>query len=402
MFITFRFLNKSRNKKHSWNSPQSGVLAGQTKQPPVVEITPHYSRQIARGPKNLFAENINYNIFMLSSRLPDPNLAFEHYELGSRSHRKVAIAYLKDVANPGIVSEIKDRIESIKAETILDSSYVERNIEDSNLSPFPQLEKTSRPDVTESALSQGRIAVFVDKSPDVLLAPATLFDLLDTPDDAYRRWFLASSFYRIARLIMVLIAAFLPGFYIALTSFSPELIPTNMAFLIASSWENLPLPVYLEAFVMMGVAEAIRMVMLRMPSGMGQTIALFTGLTLVGAGLYARLFGAPIVIIVTLTVLASMAIPDFDLRSSIRMVQFSVMVMASVLGIFGFGMAFFYLGIHMAILKSFGIPYLAPVAPVEPSGWGHTVLRKNTVDMPEDETYQPLANSNELRGEPNE
>jgi len=401
VFTTVWFASRNRDKKHSRNTQQPGVSADQIKRPPMVEITPHAVQQIARGPKNLFAESINYNIFMLSKRLPDPNLVFDHFKLGRRSHREVAIAYLKDVANPGIVLEIKDRIENIKAETILDASYVERNIEDSHLSPFPQLERTTRPDVAESALLQGRIAVFVDKSPDVLLAPATLFDLLDTPDDAYRRWFVASSFFRIARYVMLLTTAFLPAFYIALTTYNPELIPTVFAFAIAEAWEGLPLPIYLEAFVMMGIAEAIRMVMLRMPTPAGQTIALFTGLTLVIAGLSANLVGAPIVMIVTLTVLASMAIPNFDLRSSVRMIQFFTMFMASILGIFGLTVAFFYISVHLVILKSFGIPYLSPLAPIEASGWGHTILRESTVDMPRDETYKPNAKT-ETKGDADE
>lgn len=357
---------------------------------PVVQTTPRAVQQVARGPKGLFNENIEFNLYLLTKRLPDPNLTFADFKLGTRSQRKVTIAYLKDLANPGIVSEVTARLRAVKAPVILDSSYVERNIQDSHWSPFPQLEKALRPDVVEAALVQGRTAVFVDGSPEVLLAPATLFDLLDTPDDAYRRWFVASSFFRLARLAMFGIATFLPAFYIALTSFNSELIPNKLAFLIASAREGTPFPIYLGAFIMMGVAEAVRMVMLRMPTAVGQTIALFTGLTLVGTGLYANLIGAPVVIIVTLTILSSMAVPDFDLRSSVRMLQFLTMLMATVLGIFGLTMAFFYISIHLVVLKSFGIPYLAPLAPMEPSGWGHTLLRENTVEMAQDETYKPM------------
>lgn len=355
-----------------------------------VQVGPRFTRQIARGPKQLFSESIQHNTSLLYRRLPDPNLSTKDFVTGRRSQTKIALAYLTDVANPGLVAEIKDRITAISAEIVPDASYIERNIEDSHWSPFPQMEKTSRPDVVESAMVQGRAAVFVDGSPDVLLAPTTIFDLLDTPDDAYRRWFVASNFFRLARFIMLLIATFLPAFYIAMTSFNPELIPDTLAFLIASSREGVPFPVYLEAFIMMGVAEAVRMVMLRLPTATGQTIALFTGITLVLAGLSADIISAPVVIIVTLTILSSMAIPDFDLRSSIRMIQFITMLSATILGIFGLAFAFFYLSIHLVVLKSFGIPYLSPAAPFEPSGWGHTVLRKNSVEMPQDETYKPM------------
>ena len=346
--------------------------------------------QISRGPKHVFIENIGPNLALLKRRLPDPNLHFKVFYLGSRSRTKVVLVYLSDLANPGIVSEVGDRLADIRAEIIPDASYIERNIQDSTLSHFPQIEKTTRPDVVESALVQGRVGIFTDGSPDVLLAPTTLFDLLDTPDDAYRRWFVASSFFRLARIAMLGIATFLPALYIALTSYLPELIPDKLAFLISAYTESVPLPVYLEAFIMMGIAEAIRMVMLRMPNNMGQTVAMFTGLTLVIAGLYANIISAPVVIIVTLTVLSSMVIPDFDLRSSIRMIQFFSMLLATFLGIFGLVFSFFYITIHLVVLKSFGIPYLAPVAPTEGSGLGHTVLRQDSKDMPGDETYKPV------------
>lgn len=358
------------------------------------ELTPpRNTKQIYRGPKYLFTENIAGNLALLKRRLPDPNLQFKEFYLGSRSRTKISLVYLSDLANPGIVAEIEDRLADIRAEIIPDASYIERNIQDSTWSPFPQMEKTTRPDVLESALIQGRVGIFTNGSPDVLMAPTTLFDLLDTPDDAYRRWFIASSFFRLARFAMLGIATFLPALYIALTAYLPELIPDTLAFLISAYTEGIPLPVYLEAFILMGIAEAVRMVMLRMPTNMGQTVALFSGLTLVIAGLSANIISAPVVIIVTLTVLSSMAIPDFDLRSSIRMIQFFTMLMATFLGIFGLAFAFFYITIHLVVLKSFGIPYLAPVAPIEGSGLGHTVLRQDSKDMPGDETYKPILNT---------
>lgn len=358
----------------------------------LVELIPRAEQQLLRGNKKRFSEHLSYNLSLLTERLPDAGLVCELFKAGTFSKRKIALVYLKNRANPGIVSEIKDRIKAIKAETILDSSYVERNLENSNASPFPQIETTQRPDIAESALVQGRTAIIVEGSPDVLLAPATFFDLMDTPDDAYRRWYIASNFFRLARYIMFIFAASLPSFYIALTSYNPEMIPTGLLFAILASREGTPFPVYFETFLMMGVVEAVRMMIIRIPSQVGATIALLAGVTLVVAGLAADIIAAPVVMIVTLTVICSYAIPNNDLRSSVRVIQFFTMIMTSFLGLFGFAAAFFYIAIHLVTLKSFGIPYMTPLAPLEASGWGHTVLRDNTVVMARDETYKPMAN----------
>jgi len=380
VIFLFKFFQTTKKKKNLIKPP---------KKIPLHQTTPRATQQVATGPRRLTGEDLEYNLYLIKKILPDPNLKFANFIIGTRSRTKVVIAYLKDVANSGIVSEIKARLENIKAEIILDTSYIERNIQNSTLSPFPQLEKTKKADVVVSALAQSRIAIIVDGSPDILLAPTTFFDILDTPDDAYRRWFIASSFFRIARLILFLFAAFLPGFYIALTSFNPELIPTQLTFIITSAREGSPFPVYAEAFTMMGVAEAVRMAMLRTPTTTGQTIAIFSGLTLVGAGIISSIVSAPVVMIVTLTIIASFALPGFDLRSSIRMIQFFTMIMATLFGLFGLAIAFFYLTIHLATLKSFGIPYMAPVGPLELSGWGHTIFREPTPKMAIDETYKP-------------
>lgn len=140
---------------------------------------------------------------------------------------------------------------------------------------------------------------------------------------------------------------------------------------------------------MMGIAEAVRMMLIRTPTILGSTVALFSGITLIIAGIYSNIIGSILVIVVTLTVLSSFGIPDYDLRSSIRIIQFMTMVISSFLGLFGFALSFFVICIHLSTLKSFGIPYMAPLTTMELSAWGHTLLRTNSKEMPIDDTYKP-------------
>lgn len=391
----FKFLG--RNKKLSLSqklneSQLTGCSDNSDEEPekiPFVEIAPRDSQQSLRGSKKRFSEIAGYNLNLISKRLPTDNLICEQFKVGSISKKSVTIVYLKNIANEGIVAEVKERIAAIKAPTVLDASFIERNIEDSGLSPFPQVEITQKPDVVESALTQGRVAIVVGGSPDILLAPTTFFDLMDTPDDVYTRWFFAASFFRVARYIMFMLAVSLPGFYIALSSFNPEMIPTRLMFQILASREETPFPIYFEMFFMMGIIEAVRMMMIRIPSQIGSSIAIISAVTLVGAGIYAHVIGSIAVIIPTLTMIASFGIPNYDLRIAVRIIQFFTMIMSSTLGIFGYAAAFFFIAIHLAVLKSFGIPYFSPLAPTEGSGLEHTVLRGNTVKMAQDETYKP-------------
>jgi len=390
MFSFFRRIDKTKTGNVQPDStPEQNPCFAKETQFPLTEVAPQDTQRTLRGTKTEFSDNLEYNLSLFAHRIPSEDLVCQRFTVGSVAKKEIIIIYLKNIANPNIVAEVRDRILAIKAPTILESSYVERNIEDSNISPFPQLENTKKPDVAESALFQGRVAIMVSGSPDILLAPTTFFDLMDTTDDAYLRWPIAATVFRIARFVSLIVAASLPGFYIALTSYNPEFIPTSLLFEILATAEETPFPIYFEAFVMMGIIEVIRMMMIRIPSQAGSTIAVVAGITLVIAGLYANIIRATVVIIATLTMIASFNIPDYQLRSSIRLIQFFTMIMSSFLGIFGYGVAFFYIAIHLSTLKSFGIPFMAPFAPMEGSGWGHTILRENIETMPQDETYKP-------------
>jgi hypothetical protein len=148
---------------------------------PIVEIAPQNTQQITRGVKDRFFSSLKYNMQKIRERITGPHLVFDQLKAGTAYEKKVVISYLKNRANPDLVNEIKDRINKLKITAALDCSYIERGIEDSTYSPFPQIEVTTRPDVVESALLQGRVAIILEGSTNVLIAPTTFFDLMDTP-----------------------------------------------------------------------------------------------------------------------------------------------------------------------------------------------------------------------------
>ena len=301
-----KFLNwKKKKDKTSNNKSVSGEKT-------VVDVTPRAENQLYKGSKQLYSESIEENLRCLFQRLPDPNLVTEEFILGSRSQTKVVIAYLKDIANPGIVDEVKDRLNKIRAEIIPDTSYIERNIQDSVWSPFPQAELVAKVDLTLVALSQGRIAIFVDYCPEIIIVPTTFFDILDTPEDAYRRWFVASSFFRIARFICFFIAALLPGFYIALTSFHPELIPTVLAVILTSTREGTPFRL-LRGLYPHGYSRISTNGYSAHAQYYRPCHFYFLRVTLVLTGILGNIISGPILIVVGLTIIASFTIPGLDL-----------------------------------------------------------------------------------------
>lgn len=117
--------------------------------------------------------------------------------------RKVAVCYLRDVCHPSLVTEVLRRLGTIDIDGVVDSGYLEQYIEDHNISPFPQIQNTERPDKSVANLLEGRVVILVDGSPFALIAPAVFSQFYQSVDD-YSERFVLSSFVRLSRLVALL------------------------------------------------------------------------------------------------------------------------------------------------------------------------------------------------------
>jgi spore germination protein len=329
---------------------------------------------VIRGPRDGFTETLRVNTTLLRRRLRDSNLVIKQEKIGRRSETDIAVVYLRDVADPNLVEEVNTRLKSIDIDAVLETGYIEQFIEDSWLSPFPQMQSTERPDEVVAALLEGRVAIVVDNTPFVLLAPTTLNMLMHSPEDYYHRW-LAASVIRAIRFLATFLAMTLPALYIALASYQPEMIPTKLALAIAAAREGVPFPVFLEAFIMEISIELLREAGTRLPGPIGQTIGIVGGIVIGDAAVRASIVSPVMVIVVAITAIGSFAVPKFDVAIALRLFRFLLMILATIFGLFGVVIGLWIILVHLATLKSFGISYLAPQAPTQIPEMRDTVLR---------------------------
>lgn len=332
------------------------------------------TEQVVRGPRDGFTENIRTNTALVRRRIPDPLLRIEGMKIGTKSRTDINIAYLKGTVKEDVLREVKSRLKKIKIDAILESGYIEEFIQDAPLSPFPTIESTERPDKVASAILEGRVAIFIDNTPFVLIVPSYFWQYLQASDDYYSRFY-TGSFYRIIRYIAFAISLTLPSIYVMLASFHQEMIPTSLALTIASGREIVPYPVLLEAIIMETAFELIREAGLRMPKPVGQAVSIVGSLIIGQAAVQAGLVSPFMVIIVALTGIASFAIPNYSASFSIRIIRFPLLIASGSMGLLGFAACFFILAIHAISLRSFGEPYLAPATPFKPSDQKDAVLR---------------------------
>lgn len=317
-----------------------------------------------RGPREGFTENIAVNIALIRQKIRSNHLKLITKEIGTESRTIVGIMYLDHLASPDLVKEVQERLDRIEIDAILESGYIEEFIEDDPKSLFPQVQNTERPDTVAGNLLEGRVIILINGTPFSLILPTTFWQFFQANEDYYHRYHI-SLFIRALRFIMVFLALMLPALYIAATTYHQEMIPTNLLYSIASARESIPFPAFVEALIMEVAFEALREAGLRLPKVIGQAVSILGALVIGQSAVEAGIVSAPMVIIVSLTGIASFTIPKFNMAITIRILRFPMMILAGLFGLFGITLGSILIVTHLCKLRSFGVPYFSPVAPLK-------------------------------------
>jgi spore germination protein KA len=320
------------------------------------------SEVVIRGPREGFTENLRVNTALLRFKIKSPDLKMVRFVKGTYTRTDIVLAYIDGVADRRVVQEARRRIEAIEINSVLESGYIEELIEDHPNSPFPQLQYTERPDTVAGQLLEGRFAILVDGTPFVMIGPITLWQLLQASEDYYERYFI-SNLIRWLRFAFALIALYLPALYVAVITFHPDMLPTTLLLSVAAAREAIPFPALVEALIMEVSFEALREAGIRLPKTVGQAVSILGALVIGQAAVEAGIVSAPVVIIVSLTGIASFTIPRFSLAIAIRILRFVMIFAGAAFGLFGLVIATIIMVAHMCNLNSFGVPYLSGVAP---------------------------------------
>lgn len=329
---------------------------------------------VIRGPRDAFVESLKVNMGLIRTRIPSPNLSFETIEVGTRTHTKVSISYIRGVCPSSRISEVRSRLKRITIDGIIESGYLEEFIQDDPFSIFPQVRNTERPDVVSAALLEGRVAIITDNTPIVLIAPGEFFSLLQSAEDYYNRY-IFSTFIRVIRFIALLLAAFLPAVYIAVTNYHQEMVPTDLLVGIASARTGVPFPTAIEALIMYFAFEVLYEAGIHLPKSLGQTISIVGALIIGQAAVQAKIVSPLMVIIISLTGITTFCIPQYNVVLPIRIIRFVFIILASALGLFGIMIGILYLLLHMASLRSFGVAYLVPLSPLDIQSTKDMIIR---------------------------
>lgn len=319
---------------------------------------------VVRGPREGFTETLGVNISLLRRKVRSPQLKIKTMKVGRVTRTEVAILYIEGIADKTLIEEVKNRIERIEMDGILETGYIEEMIEDNPFSPFPQVLNTERPDVAVSSLLEGRVVIMADGTPFALIAPTTLYSLLQSSEDYYQR-FLIGTAIRWLRYASLVISLYLPALYVAIMTYHQEMLPTTLLLSIAASREIVPFPALVEALLMEITFEALREAGVRLPKQVGAAVSIVGALVIGQAAVEAGIVSAPMVMVVAITGIASFTIPRYSAAIAFRLLRFPMIILAGILGMLGVMLGILFLLIHLSTLRSYGVPYLTPMAPMK-------------------------------------
>ncbi|HZX21868.1 MAG TPA: spore germination protein [Clostridia bacterium] len=317
------------------------------------------TENVIRGPREGFVETLRVNTALIRRRIRDHKFKIKGYQIGKRSKTDVCVLYIEDLADESVLEELNKRLEAIDIDAIIDSGYIEQLVEDNWRSIFPQIQNTERPDVATAALYEGKVVIVVDNSPFVLIIPSGFNAMMQSAEDYYERWGIAT-FIRALRYFAFLISIYMPALYIAVTTFHPQMLPAKLLISIAANRVGVPFPAVLEAIIMVITLEILREAGIRLPGAIGQTIGIVGAVIIGQAAVDAGIVGPIMIIIVSITAVATFTTPSYNLAIAARLLRLVLIIASGILGLYGIMLVTMLILVHLCSLKSFGVPYLTP------------------------------------------
>lgn len=324
--------------------------------------------------RDSFNEDLTTNCSLVIRRLPTPKLRFETFTIGSLSHTEVKLIYIEGICKSEVIEEVKSRIKRIDIDVVNGIGTLAQLIEDNPLSVFPKYKQTQRPDVIAKYISDGHFGLLCSNSPFGIIAPISFWDNLKTMDD-YAEKTLASTYLRSVRLLAFLLSVLVSPLYISFVTFNHSIVPPALAENIAAGRVGVPFPSLIEVLVMTLAVGIIREASVRMPGTVGYFIGALAAVVIGQAAVTAGYVSASVIIVVAASTISSFAISTTSLQYPSRLLNYFLIILAGLFGMFGLINGTAIIVWHMVSLESFGMPYLYPLVPFDTEALKDTIIR---------------------------
>ena len=339
----------------------STVIIVDVRQYPVRGIEEPDLERVTRGSREGFVETALFNVNLIRRRIRDPELRFEALQVGRRSKTDVLIGYIADIADPKLVQEVKERIDRIDRDALpMGGKNLEEYILGTSINPLPVTRYTERPDVAAAHLYEGHVVILVDTTPFALIVPVTAWHFTqhaeeyfqNPPIGTYLRW--VRTFGIFISLVLI------PVWYLLATSTD---LPAWLKFV--GPREPGTVPLWLQ-FVLLEIGlDVIRMALIHTPNALATSLGL-VGATLLGdLAVSIGLFTGEAILYTAVVAIGTFATPSLEFSLAIRLFRFFLFLGSVIWGWWGLGATSLITFLIFGLTRSFGVPYLWPLIPLD-------------------------------------
>ena len=323
-----------------------------------------------RGSREGFTDLLRVNLSLLRRLIRTESLVMEVQQADCTMKTEYTLCYCKEKADAAAVERVRKILKEAKPELLLDSSYFVPWLFPTKARLFAPISYTERPAVAAAKLCEGKIVVLVNGSPSAMVLPSLFCENFDCLDD-YATTAVFSSFLRILKYGAFYLSIFLPGVFVCLTVYLPELIPPQLLFKIEAAEKATPLPLFAEIVLIIVILEIIREAGLRMPQTLGHSVSLVAALIVGDAAVSAGLMSTPVLLTAGITSIAVFVTPA--LYEPATLLRLLVVIAAGLAGPVGLIAAGMFVLFGLTSVSALGVPYLSE----QPSFSGDGIIRRN-------------------------
>ncbi|ASK61220.1 spore germination protein [Virgibacillus phasianinus] len=316
--------------------------------------------RVTRGARDGFVETIVFNTALTRRRVRDPSLRMEYMSIGRRSQTDICVAYIKDIADPGIVKQIKGSLGEIDTDGLpMGDKTVEEYFSGRTWNPYPTVRYTERPDTAAVHLYEGHVLVMVDGSPSVIIAPATFWNHLQHAEE-YRQRPIVGAYFRIVRFFAVFISLFLlPLWY--LFAEDPTLLPDAFSFIGLK--ETLAVSLLLQLLLVEIGMDILRMATIHTSTAMATSLGLISAVVIGQVAVEVGVFSNEVIFYIAVVAICTYATPSYELGLANRISRIAFLLVTAAFGVLGYIGGITLWVIFLARIKSLSVPYLWPLIP---------------------------------------
>ena len=309
-----------------------------------------------RGSREGFADLLRVNLSLLRRLIRTDALVQEVAQADCPMQTEYALCYCRDKADPAAVARVRQALQKARPALLLDSSYFLPWLFPTKLRLFAPVSYTERPAVAAAKLCEGKLVILVNGSPSALVLPSLFCENFDCLDD-YATTAVFSSLVRLLKYGAFYLSIFLPGLFVCLAVYLPELLPPQLLFKIEAAEKATPLPLFAEMLLIIVILEIIREAGLRMPQTLGHAVSLVAALIVGDAAIAAGLMSTPVLLVAGVTSVSIFVTPAlYEPATLLRLAVTLAAGLAGPVGLVGAALAVLF---GLTDVSALGVAYLS-------------------------------------------